>query len=214
MVEAQSPRELVDRLLWILCKHWVLVATLFSVTLIAVVGGVVLLDPEYRATAKILVRHNPRQQLILFNDLESPGPVSLRIDPVKNLVELATSRGIAEAVARRLGLDQPKMPVGTRGHIKYWTKAILKSPITLCQAIGLISKKPDPYLAEAIDTLIKDAQSIEVRGLVIVTAAAGEVGVTAIVDEDEEDVRPASPATGRGAAAERQPGRPCRGPSQ
>lgn len=136
-------------------------------TLVFTVGlavfGIYMIEPKYKATAKILVRHNPQQQLILFKDMETPGPVSHLINPANNLLELATSRGMAVTVVRKFGLDRPKELKEPRDYIKYWIKETLKSPITLARKMGVLPEKTPNYLADAIDGLMRDIQDIRVR---------------------------------------------------
>lgn len=161
--DSLSPNELLYRLLFVLFKHKWLVFATFMFIITATLTGWYLIDPEYKATAKILVRHNPQQQLILFKDLETPAPLSFQINPAYNLVELSTSRGMAEIVAKKFGLDQAKELVEPRDYIKYWAKKIIRSPITLLKNIGLLKKSPPTDLADAIDKLIDDIQDIKVQ---------------------------------------------------
>lgn len=163
LTDPLSPNELLYRLVFVLFKHKWLVCATFVFTMTAILTGWYLIDPEYKATAKILVRHNPQQQLILFRDLETPTPPSFQINPAYNLVELSTSRGMAEIVVKKFGLDQPKEPVELRDHIKDWAKKIIHSPITLLENLGLLEEDPPTDLVDAIDELIEDVQDIRVQ---------------------------------------------------
>lgn len=163
LTDPLSPNELLYRLVFVLFKHKWLVCATFVFTMTAILTGWYLIDPEYKATVKILVRHNPQQQLILFKDLETPGLPSHQINPAYNLVELSTSRGMAEIVVKKFGLDQPKEPVEFRHHVKDWAKKIIRSPFTLLENLGLLEEDPSTDLSDAIDELIDDVQDIKVQ---------------------------------------------------
>ena len=164
MAETPSPNELLERFLFVLFKYkWTLVGT-FLLVMAACVCGVYLTEPAYKATAKILVRYSSRQQLIVFPDLETPGMVNPNVHPAHNLVEFSASRGMAETVVKKFGLDQSREPEEFRDYVKDWIGEALKSPVTLCETMGLLKEEPEEdHLAEAIDDLLGDVQDVEVQ---------------------------------------------------
>ncbi len=163
MNKTPSPNELFRRFVFVLFKHKWLVIDTFLLTLVVIFAGVYLVDPAYKATAKILVRHNPQQKLVLFQDLETPRPLGQLINPAQNLVEFSTSRGMAEIVVKRFGLDRPKQLRDVRDYVKYWSDWIVNSPVTLSRKVGLLEDKPPNYLAVAVEELLDDIQDIRVR---------------------------------------------------
>lgn len=157
-----TPRELWRRFVFLQFK-WKWLA-FWTLTLSLGVGlfGVWLMDPAWKATAKILVRNTSQQRLVTFKDLQTQGPVQTQINPAFNLVELSTSRGVAEEVAKHFNLDREEERVSLRDDIKYWAIEAAISPITLLEKMGILDEKPENYLADAIEDLIDDVQDIEV----------------------------------------------------
>lgn len=157
-----SPRDLVYRGLSVLFRNKRFVLTVFAVTLFTIVFVAFLITPKFVATAKILVTENPQQQLILFNELETPATANKSVSPSLNLVEMARSLEMAETIVSEFKLDQPIESDHPRDFIKAGFVAVLKSPITLARGIGIVKEsEPGITQAEAIDDFLEKQLAIE-----------------------------------------------------
>jgi uncharacterized protein involved in exopolysaccharide biosynthesis len=143
-------------------RKWSAVAA-FAALMSSMILLVYLISPSYEANTQILVRSNPQQQLILFKDLATPGAANPKINPALNLVEISKSRGIAETIVKKFGLDKEKELVSPRDYIKNAVVETILSPLTFAQWMGWLEEAPKDYLADAIEELVDDMEDIEVE---------------------------------------------------
>lgn len=124
----------------------------------------------YKATAKILIRLNPQQQLILFRDLATPGEEIKQVNPGSDLIEMLTSQKMAFQVIEKFGLDKKlrkyyvQEPEKLRDKMNRFISKVITFPITLSRYLGLLEKKTEMnYFAKAIKDFMKDAQDIQLE---------------------------------------------------
>jgi uncharacterized protein involved in exopolysaccharide biosynthesis len=127
-----------------------------------------LKTPKYKATAKILVRTLPQQQLILFRDLATPGQEFARVNPAANLIQILTSQAIAQEIVQRFGLDERlrkkrEEPAEIRDIIKRSIINVLKYPISKYQIIRSLEQVPPNHFADAVKELMEDAEDIQLE---------------------------------------------------
>jgi len=125
-----------------------------------------LITPTYKATAKILVRQNPKQQLTLFEDITTPGQVNPRLNLANNIIAMAQSYEIAKRIVREFRLDERlrkkiEEPEELRDIIKSYMVNAIKYPITFLKKYGLLESKPTDYMAEAIEEFLEDTLDVE-----------------------------------------------------
>jgi uncharacterized protein involved in exopolysaccharide biosynthesis len=145
-------------------RKWMLI-----ITFMVLVGGVCAYTyieyPLYKATVKIMVRQNPKQQLILFRNLETPAQRDIRILPARNLIEISRSQEIAQKIVSLYGLDarlarRNQSPETEREYIWYWINAIINSPIRFGEILGLFPESEPNYEQNAIDLLLDNRLDI------------------------------------------------------
>ncbi len=158
-----TPKELLRQGTFILFKRKWAAIVMFIATFIITFAAVYMVEPAYRATALILVRPNPRQQLIVFHELETPGMPNMQVNPARNLVELSQSHGLAKQAVLYFNLHKPKELKEPRDYIKYYAKTIIRSPVDLCRYLGILSPKTDNSIEDAIDELQSKYMDIQVQ---------------------------------------------------
>ena len=168
MEQRPEKNRILYHILYVIFRmKWTLI-TLCVISFILILFFTYLKTPTYKATAKILIRPRPQQQLILFRDLATPGREFVRINPAENLIQILTSQEIAQEVVKKLGLDETlrkkrEEPEELRDIIK---RSILKTityPIALAQNLGNLEKDPPDYFADAVEELIEDAEDIRLQ---------------------------------------------------
>jgi uncharacterized protein involved in exopolysaccharide biosynthesis len=127
-----------------------------------------LTAPVFKATSKILIRSNPQQQLILFQDLATPSREAAQVNPASNLVQILTSQEMAQEVVQKFELDERlrkrvEEPEHLRDVIKQFLLNSIKYPITLAKDLGILEGKPTNYFADAVEEFIEDAEDIELE---------------------------------------------------
>ncbi|MDY6970921.1 MAG: hypothetical protein SV775_01190 [Thermodesulfobacteriota bacterium] len=125
-----------------------------------------LITPTYKATDRVLIHHNYKQQLGLFNDMATPGIVNPRVNWALNMLEIAKSTAIAEEIVREFGLDRrfeqkvehPEIP---RDVVKAKMTSLAQLPAIALEKLGLVKRKPTDYFAEAVEEFLENAEEIE-----------------------------------------------------
>lgn len=126
-----------------------------------------LITPLYWASNKILVAHNYKERLSLVDDLATPGVLNPRVNWANNVLELAQSTQIVEDIIREFHLDERyrrkiEEPTAARDKIKAAiVHAIIDWPAVQLEKIGLITRKPKDYFAEAREEFLDDALDVE-----------------------------------------------------
>lgn len=157
----------------VIFKRKIALLVTLLVCLIALIGGTYLMAPVYQATTKILVRHNPRQQIMMFRDIHVPDVFSApKVNLASNMVQMAQSRNIAEIIVRKYHLDErlrqkKEDPQELRDIIWRYLKKTVKSPYAAVrwvgEELGLWQKGKKNYVVLAIDELLGDSLDIQLE---------------------------------------------------
>jgi uncharacterized protein involved in exopolysaccharide biosynthesis len=150
---------------FVLFKRKLLIVTLFIFTPFSFAFGTFLISPQWKATTKILVLENPKQQMILFKDLATPTPLQ-KENPVYDLVLILKSNAFASEIVKQYRLDELKRqkaqdPETLRDKIKLFLAKVFKSPFTLATKIGLRKEKSPNFFAKALEEFTEDMEDIE-----------------------------------------------------
>jgi len=127
-----------------------------------------LTTPIYKATAKILIRPNPQQQIILFKDLATPGEEFRTVNPAANLIQILTSQEMARQTVEKFELAErlrkkTDEPDQLRDRIKGFLFRVITSPITLARNLGLLEMKEKNFFADAVEEFMEDAEDIKLE---------------------------------------------------
>lgn len=151
--------------MFVLFRRKLLISSLFIFTLFAFAFGTFLVSPVWKATAKLLVLQNPKQQMILFKDLTLPSPIEKETSAT-DLVEILRSNAFGVEIVKRYGLDEIKRqkaqnPKKMRDKIKLFLVKVFKSPFTLATRIGLLEEGSPNFFADALEEFHEDMKDIE-----------------------------------------------------
>lgn len=127
-----------------------------------------LKTPKYRATAKILIRSNPQQQLILFKDLSTPGQDLPAINPASDLIQILTGQEMAQQIVEKFQLDErikrrKEAPEDLRGTIKGYLSNALGAVLDVVRNLFNAEKAPPNYFAGAVEEFMTEAQNIQLE---------------------------------------------------
>jgi len=101
LMEEQPTLNLRDQFLKLRRRKWVILSTMFLLTLLTVLV-LEQLQPQYRASAYVMLEARKQQTL----DIESVlGDAPADLEMIQSELAVITSRGVAEKVIRKLGLD-------------------------------------------------------------------------------------------------------------
>ncbi len=163
----ESPaKKSIETIIYVLFRRKWMIMSSFAIVFTTMLFFIWLITPTYKATNKVLVHNNYKQQLSIFNDLASPGLVNPRVNWTKNLVEIAKNVEIAEKIVKRFGLDkrhQQKVesPQTPREIIKSWIRQAMQWPAVQLEKWGLVRRKPPDYLARAVNEFLEDMEDVE-----------------------------------------------------
>ncbi len=149
----------------VLFKHKVSIIVTLVFTLLCFVLGTLLITPQWEATAKLLVLKDPKQQMILFRDLEAP-MMSDKGSHAADLVEILIGNELAKKIVTDFGLDERKRrkaqePETVQEWGKYWLVQAMTSPITGLVKLGAIEEPTPNWFEKALDDLVEDMEDIE-----------------------------------------------------
>lgn len=172
----QAQEEFKYYFYYVLFKRKRLIIVVSILGIIATTIGLYLCTPLYKATAKIVVRSNVSQELIIFHDLyRQPASVTNSI-PANNFIEIATSHVIARNIVDQFGLDRQlkrkrEDPEDFREYVMYVlrqtkdiSKRIVKFPYKLVKALFTGEYPPDEkkdYVSLAIKKFTEDMTDID-----------------------------------------------------
>lgn len=166
----QSPEKnrILYHILYVIFRRKILLSFFCLISFVLIIFFTFLSTPVWEATAKILIRSHPQQQLILFRDLATPVRETSTVNPASNLVQMLTSQEIAQEIVKEFGLDErlrkkTEEPEKLRDVIKQFLFGVIKYPITLAKKIGILEDEPVNFFAEAVEELMEDAQDIELE---------------------------------------------------
>lgn len=163
----EKNRILYD-ILYVVFKRKVALTILCMVSFVLIMFATFLATPMYKGTAKILIRSNPQQQLILFKDLATPGREAATVNPASNLIQILSAQQMARQVVERFRLDErsrmrAEAPEDFRAFIKGFIIRILAYPITLVRGLLGIETEPTNYFAGAVEDFIKESEDIQLE---------------------------------------------------
>ncbi len=161
-------KELLFSIFHTLCKRKFFIIGLTLLTYASFIFGTYLVTPLWKATALVMMEPNPRQQIILFDKLASPSQQISQINPVMNVVEMLTTKSMAEEVVKEFGLDERKRQRGLhprtfREKTKKFIANVFTAPIDFIMWVRGASPGEKNYLADAIDDFLDDAEDIDVE---------------------------------------------------
>jgi uncharacterized protein involved in exopolysaccharide biosynthesis len=164
MQNAKTPRQILRYIFLVIFRKKFMILTIISFALLSFAFATFLISPKWKATTKIMVLENPKQQMILFKDLAAPS----RTEKVSanDLVEILTSKAFASQIVKKYKLDELKRqkaqnPQKLRDKIKLFLAKMLRSPFILATKLGLLKEKEPNFFADAVDELIKEMEDIE-----------------------------------------------------
>lgn len=165
MDDRPQKNQVLYEILYVVFKRKFALLILCAMSFALILFFSFLTKPAYRATARILIRSNPQQQLILFKDLATPGREVATGKPATNLVHILTSQETARQVVETFSLDERmrkriEEPERLRDVIKTYLLKPITYPIALIQDVRGAEKRPTDYLAKAMDYLIEEAEDI------------------------------------------------------
>lgn len=164
MDNKESPRKILRYIAFVLFKRKLLIIVLFCFTVFSFAFWTFLISPRWKATAKILVLQNPKQQMIMFNDLTVPSPPQRGTSP-HDLVQILRSNAFAVEIVKKYRLDElrrEKMenPEALRDKIKLFLIEVFKTPFTIATRIGSGEEEPPNFFTKALRKFLRDMEDI------------------------------------------------------
>jgi len=166
--ERTERNRVLYNILSVVFKRKVLLPILCVVSFLLIIFFTFLVTPIYKATAKILIRPNPQQQIILFKDLATPGEEFRAVNPAANLIQILTSQEMAQQTVEKFGLAErlekkKNEPEQLRDKIKAFLFRVITSPIALARNLNLLQIKEKNFFADAVEDLMEDAEDIKLE---------------------------------------------------
>lgn len=170
----ESNREKLVRYFYIVYKRKWFILAIFIITYFGIIGGTWLAPQSYKATTRIFIHTNPKQEITLFPDLAKSGERDAKVSLASNLVQILTGEEMARDVVSSFQLDKlyymrEYEPESCRDIVWYYIhKAfdVIKSPYTyskfLLVYVGLISPEPEEnYFYSAQQEFLGDWLDVE-----------------------------------------------------
>lgn len=149
-------------------RKWFILA-FFIVTYLAIFAGTWLAPRYYKATTKILIHTNPKQEIYIFPDLAKHGEHDPKVNLAQDMVQILTGEEMAREVVSSFRLDKHYYkknyePESYRDIVWYYIhKAfdVIKSPYTysklLLVHLGLLAPEPEEnYSFSALQEFLND----------------------------------------------------------
>ncbi len=166
-MESPEKNQILYYVLYVVFKRKVLLTLLCLVSFVLIIFFTFLRTPEYQASAKILIRPHPQQQLILFRDLATPGKEAVRVNPAANLIHILTSQEMARRVVERFKLGEKlhkrEKSQEFRVVIKDALSKVLTYPLMLLRRLRGAEKQSPNYVSKAMDELLTEAEDIQLE---------------------------------------------------
>ncbi len=162
----KSSRPTLQNIIYVLFRRKILIISSFITVFAAMLFFIWLITPTYKATNRVLVHNNYKQQIGLIRDLATPGTMNPRVNWAINILELARSTLITEALVTEFGLDERyrrkiEDPADARESIKAAIGRAIEWPAVQLEKFGLATRKPKDYFAEARKEFLEDALDVE-----------------------------------------------------
>lgn len=171
-IEGQSSKYLtLYNFYHVLFKRKGMAVFLFCFTFGLIFFSYILMEPRYKAVTKVMARHNKKQDITFYKDLQEVSLGNFRVNPMSNLVEIVKSRELAGEIVRHFRLDerlkeQKENPKTFRDlYYKYYSQ-VLRSPVDLIlwglSKMGVKREQAPPpdYFQMAIDKFLDDIQAV------------------------------------------------------
>ncbi|MCR4319589.1 MAG: hypothetical protein NUV74_04530 [Candidatus Brocadiaceae bacterium] len=169
-----SNQEKITNFLYVILKRKWFILAIFIITYFGIIGGTWLAPQSYKATTRIFIHTNPKQEITLFPDLAKSGERDAKVSLASNLVQILTGEEMARDVVSSFQLDKlyykrEYEPESCRDIVWYYIhKAfdVIKSPYTysklLLVYVGLISPEPEEnYFYSAQQEFLDDWLDVE-----------------------------------------------------
>jgi capsular exopolysaccharide synthesis family protein len=165
-----SNQEKLLNFFYVLYKRKFFIIAFFIATYLGIVAGTWLATHSYKATTKILIKTNPKQEIFLFPDLAKPGERGgTRVNLAQDLVQIITGEELGREIVSSFGLDKlyykkKHEPESYRDIVWFYIyKAIdvIKFPYTysklLLVHLGFLSPEPEEnYFHSALQEFLED----------------------------------------------------------
>jgi uncharacterized protein involved in exopolysaccharide biosynthesis len=164
-----TKKEILYNIFFTLLKRKKLLFGVFTVTFSAILLGTFLVTPVWKATALIMVEPNPKQQMIIFENMATPRAEPSTVNPALNMIQVLTSRGMAEKIIKDFGLDKiaeekAKRPKKLRDKIKKVMVDVgITYPTDFLIWLGILPPGEKNFLADAIDDFMDETEDIELE---------------------------------------------------
>ncbi len=162
----QTPHDFFLGALFVMAKRKRMIVSIFFAIAFGIGMGTFLITPTWEATTKVLVMQNPPQEVRVFEDLY--GAAAPEKNLAVDLVEVLNSYEFGREIVEKYRLDElerrkAENPRNLREKLKLWIADIVRSPIYLLQAIGLLPEVPPNFYESALDELLDDMEEIELE---------------------------------------------------
>lgn len=170
MEKKKTESEFLYNILYTIFKKKYMALAVFFVTFTGIIFGTYLTTSLWKATAKVRVQYNPKQQLAMLKSVTTPGTEVPGVNPANDVIQMLTSRELAEKIALKFKRDElwdkrtNNKTESTKEIIRWHIHDVLiGKPIEFLQYLGILTKQPDNYLAMAVDELQEDLEEIELE---------------------------------------------------
>lgn len=101
-----SNQEKITKFLYVILKRKWFILVFFITTYTGIVAGTWLAPQYYKATTKIFIHNNPKQEITLFSDMAKYTERDSRVNLASDMVEFLTSEHIAREIVSSFELDK------------------------------------------------------------------------------------------------------------
>lgn|GEM_PF-2377188 len=148
-------QEKLREFFYVIYKRKGLILAFFLATYLGIIAGTWLAPQYYKATTKILIHTNPKQEISLFSDLAKPGERNTRVNLAQDLIQILTGKDMGREIVSSFNLDEMYRqreydPQNCRDIIWYYIHKLfdlIKLPYTgtklLLVKIGWLSPEPE-----------------------------------------------------------------------
>lgn len=155
-----------DQFVQTIIKRKRLILAVAFLTMVSVFFGTYLTEPTYDATARILVQA-PVGQLASSEQTTSAkiamvsgvGPVTM------NTIGILQSDTVSDQVIRDVKLDEylrdKAAKPSTRGRVKRFISSVIRSPLLMLQAFGVLDRPKPNYFTEAKEYMAQDLLDVQ-----------------------------------------------------
>lgn len=164
-----SNQKKLINFLYVIYKRKYSFLAFFVVIYLAIIAGTWLAPQSYKATTKILIHTNPKQEISLFPDLSKPGERSFRVNIAQDMVQILTGEELVAEIVSEFELDKiyykkNHKPESYRDITWFYVNKIvdfIKSPYNLTKRLlvylGVLDHEPEEnYFHSAMQEFMAD----------------------------------------------------------